>query len=206
VSATLTDGARRVLISANQEAARCHQPCVGSEHLLLGLAHDESALGGGVLRSFGVRVESIRAKVEELALPWEWEFDVGIHPPRTPKAKQAVGYAIFEAHRLGHQRVGPEHILLGLLRETEDVAAQILMSLGINPALVRETVFERLESSTTPTGPRPRASSVIRRAMIVFAHVTDWLREMKYDATAHGNDAWRAVLTEEQQWSNCKMD
>ncbi|MDO4569335.1 MAG: ATP-dependent Clp protease ATP-binding subunit [Planctomycetia bacterium] len=135
-----TDRARKVLQLANQEAQRLNHEYIGTEHILLGLVKEGSGVASNVLRNLGVDLTKIRREVEKLVTPGTDMFAMG-KLPQTPRAKKAIEYAMDEARNLGHTYVGTEHILLGLIREQDGVAAQALVNLGLSLSKVRDEVL-----------------------------------------------------------------
>jgi ATP-dependent Clp protease ATP-binding subunit ClpC len=159
-----TDRARKVLILAQQEAARYGHGYIGTEHLLLGLLREGEGVAAKALASLGLEVDSVREQVETiLGTGQEQANDIGY----TPRAKKVIELAMEEALRLGHNYVGTEHILLGLIREGEGIAAQVLTGMGVDINLMRQRVIEMLGgfamSGQTPQpkvqGAKPAAAS-----------------------------------------------
>ena len=138
-----TERARRVMQLAHQEASRFNHEYIGTEHILLGLIKEEKGLGARVLREMGVDARSIRTQVENLVTSGTDIATMG-RLPQTPRAKKALEYAMEEAQNLNHTYIGTEHILLGLLRQHDGVAAQVLMHLGVQLEEVREKVLSML--------------------------------------------------------------
>ena len=137
--ARFTERARKVMARANQEAQRFNHEYIGTEHILLALVSEGSGVGANVLRNLGVDLAKVRVEVEKLVkvgpdAVWPGEM------PYTPRAKKIVEHAIKESQGLHHNYVGTEHILLGLLSESESVAAQVLVNLGLTLQGVREEV------------------------------------------------------------------
>lgn len=138
-----TDRARLVMQFANQEAQRFGHEYIGPEHILLGLVKEGSGIASHVLREFGVDLQKIRVEVEK---------QLTFHPdvvsmgklPQTPRAKKVIEYAIDESRGLNHNYVGTEHILLGVLREQDGIAARVLVSLGLDLKSVRAGVMSFL--------------------------------------------------------------
>jgi ATP-dependent Clp protease ATP-binding subunit ClpC len=138
-----TDRARKVMQLANQEAQRCNHEYIGTEHVLLGLVKEGSGVAANALKHFDVDLDKTGSEVEKLVRSGRDMVTTG-KLPQTPRAKKALDYSIEEARNLNHDYVGTEHILLGLLREKETVAAQILMNLGLNLEAVRNEVLNLL--------------------------------------------------------------
>src|SRR6478752_4881273 len=125
-----TDRARKVMQLANQEAQRFNHEYIGTEHILLGLVKEGSGVAANVLKNLDVDLRKIRLEVEKLVQSGPEMVTMG-KLPQTPRAKKVIEYSMEEARNLNHNYVGTEHILLGLLREQEGVAAQVLMNLGL---------------------------------------------------------------------------
>ena len=156
-----TDRARKVMALANQEAQRFNHEYIGTEHILLGLVKEGSGVGANVLKNLDVDLRKVRLEVEKLVKPGPEMVTMG-KLPQTPRAKKVIEYAIEEARNLNHNYVGTEHLLLGLLREHDGVAAQVLMNLGLKLEQVREEVLNLLGAGTESeesTGSGPSASS-----------------------------------------------
>jgi ATP-dependent Clp protease ATP-binding subunit ClpC len=138
-----TDRARKVMQLANQEAQRFNHEYIGTEHVLLGLIKEGSGVAANVLKNLDVDLRKIRLEVEKLVQSGPDMVTMG-KLPQTPRAKKVIEYSMEEARHLNHNYVGTEHILLGLLREQEGVAAQVLMNLGLKLEEVREEVLNLL--------------------------------------------------------------
>jgi ATP-dependent Clp protease ATP-binding subunit ClpC len=149
-----TDRARKVMALANQEAQRFNHEYIGTEHILLGLVKEGSGVGANVLKNLDVDLRKVRLEVEKLVRAGPEMVTMG-KLPQTPRAKKVIEYAIEEARNLNHNYVGTEHLLLGLLREHDGVAAQVLMNLGLKLEEVREEVLNLLgagaESEAEPS-------------------------------------------------------
>ena len=139
----LTDRARKVMALANQEAQRFNHEYIGTEHILLGLVKEGSGVGPNVLKNLDIDLRKVRLEVEKLVKSGPEMVTMG-KLPQTPRAKKVLEYAIEEARNLNHNYVGTEHLLLGLLREQDGVAAQVLMNLGVKLEEVREEVLNLL--------------------------------------------------------------
>jgi len=152
-----TDRARKVMQLANQEAQRFNHEYIGTEHILLGLVKEGSGVAANVLKNLDVDLRKIRLEVEKLVQSGPEMVTMG-KLPQTPRAKKVIEYSMEEARNLNHNYVGTEHILLGLLREQEGVAAQVLMNLGLKLEDVREEVLNLLghglEGEEEPVGER----------------------------------------------------
>ena len=144
-----TDRARKVMALANQEAQRFNHEYIGTEHVLLGLVKEGSGVGANVLKNLGVDLAKIRMEVEKQVKTGPDMVTMG-KLPQTPRAKKVIEYAIEEARSLNHNYVGTEHILLGLLREQEGVAAQVLLNLGTKLEDIRDEVLHLLGAGMEP--------------------------------------------------------
>src|ERR1700691_4109560 len=138
-----TDRARKVMALANQEAQRFNHEYIGTEHILLGLVEEGSGVGANVLKNLDVDLRKVRLEVEKLVKSGPDMVTMG-KLPQTPRAKKVIEYAIEEARNLNHNYGGTEHLLLGLLREHDGVAAQVLMNLNLKLEEVREEVLNLL--------------------------------------------------------------
>jgi ATP-dependent Clp protease ATP-binding subunit ClpC len=138
-----TDRARKVMQLANQEAQRFNHEYIGTEHILLGLVKEGTGVAANVLKNLDIDLRKIRMEVEKIVQAGPDMVTMG-KLPQTPRAKKVIEYSIEEARNLNHNYVGTEHLLLGLLREQEGVAAQVLMNLGLKLEDVREEVLNLL--------------------------------------------------------------
>ncbi|KAA0214639.1 MAG: ATP-dependent Clp protease ATP-binding subunit [Leptolyngbya sp. PLA3] len=152
-----TDRARKVMALANQEAQRFNHEYIGTEHILLGLVKEGSGVGANVLRNLDVDLRKVRLEVEKLVKAGPEMVTMG-KLPQTPRAKKVIEYAIEEARNLNHNYVGTEHLLLGLLREHDGVAAQVLMNLGLKLEEVREEVLNLLGAGSEGGGEAPESA------------------------------------------------
>jgi ATP-dependent Clp protease ATP-binding subunit ClpA len=134
-----TDRARRVVVLAQEEARLLNHNYVGTEHLLLGLIHEGQGVAAKALELLGIRLEVVRARVEEIV--GRGQMAPTGHIPFTPRAKKVLELSLREAKQLGHNYIGTEHILLGLLREGEGVAAHVLVKLGADLSRARGQVI-----------------------------------------------------------------
>ncbi len=146
-----TDRARKVMALANQEAQRFNHEYVGTEHVLLGLVKEGQGVAANVLHNLQVDLKKIRLEVEKIVKSGPAMVTMG-KLPQTPRAKKVIEFAIEEARSLGHNYVGTEHLLLGLLREHDGVAAQVLMNLGLKLDEVRAEVLNILGASMEAEG------------------------------------------------------
>ncbi|MDB5329108.1 MAG: clpC, partial [Phycisphaerales bacterium] len=148
-----TDRARKVMALANQEAQRFNHEYIGTEHILLGLVKEGSGVGANVLKNLDVDLRKVRLEVEKLVKSGPDMVTMG-KLPQTPRAKKVIEYAIEEARNLNHNYVGTEHLLLGLLREHDGVAAQVLMNLNLKLEEVREEVLNLLGAGVETEEPQ----------------------------------------------------
>src|SRR3954453_8605202 len=166
-----TDRARRVVVLAQEEARMLSHNYIGTEHILLGLIHEGEGVAAKALESLGISLEAVRAQVEEII--GQGQQAPSGHIPFTPRAKKVLELSLREALQLGHNYIGTEHILLGLIREGEGVAAQVLQKLGADLNRVRQQVIQLLSGfqgkestqsasgSTGAAGDAPSSSLVL---------------------------------------------
>jgi ATP-dependent Clp protease ATP-binding subunit ClpA len=162
-----TDRARRVVALAEEEARMLNHNWIGTEHLLLGLIREGDGVAAKVLESLGISLQAVRQEVEEIIGQGEQVPSEAI--PFTPRSKKVLELSLRESLQLGHNYIGTEHILLGLIREGDGVAAQVLVKLGADPNRVRQQVIQLLHgyqgkepvsagtSEGSPLGKRVRA-------------------------------------------------
>jgi ATP-dependent Clp protease ATP-binding subunit ClpC len=145
-----TDRARRVVVLAQEEARLLNHNYIGTEHILLGLIHEGEGVAAKALESLGISLEAVRNQVEEII--GQGGSSPSGHIPFTPRAKKVLELSLREALQLGHNYIGTEHILLGLIREGEGVAAQVLVKLGADLSRVRQQVIQLLSGYSGPAG------------------------------------------------------
>ncbi len=157
-----TDRARRVVVLAQEEARLLNHNYIGTEHILLGLIAEADGVAAKVLEQLGISGTAVRAKVESII--GEGGCSPSGHIPFTPRAKKVLELSLREALQLGHNYIGTEHILLGLIREGEGVAAQVLVNLGADLSVVRQSVIQMLSGYKVrgPGGTGPFGSPVGR--------------------------------------------
>jgi ATP-dependent Clp protease ATP-binding subunit ClpC len=183
-----TDRARRVLVLAQEEARLLNHNYIGTEHILLGLIQEGEGVAAKVLGSLGISLGAVREKVEERTGPAGSPATGS--PPFTPRAKKVLELALREALQLGHNYIGTEHMLLGLVREAEGVGAQVLVSLGADLSRVRLQVIQLLSghpvtgqekptAATSPSGPEVPAGSPVLDQF--GRNLTQLAREHKLD-------------------------
>jgi DNA-binding NarL/FixJ family response regulator len=144
-----TDRARRIVVLAQEEARLLNHNYIGTEHILLGLIHEGEGVATKALESLGISLEKVRQQVEEII--GAGQSPPSGHIPFTPRAKKVLELSLREALQLGHNYIGTEHILLGLIREGEGVAAQVLVKLGADLGHVRQQVTRFLSGVSDPT-------------------------------------------------------
>ena len=159
-----TDRARRVVVLAQEEARLLNHNYIGTEHILLGLIHEGEGVAARALESLGINLESVRSQVVEII--GQGSQAPSGHIPFTPRAKKVLELSLREALQLGHNYIGTEHILLGLIREGEGVAAQVLQKLGAELHKVRQTVIQLLSGvqGEESAGSHPGGSSASGRS------------------------------------------
>src|ERR1700740_2303203 len=147
-----TDRARRVVVLAPEEARMLNHNYIGTEHILLGLIHEGEGVAAKALESLGISLDAVRQQVEEII--GQGQQAPSGHIPFTPRAKKVLELSLREALQLGHNYIGTEHILLGLIREGDGVAAQVLVKLGADLNRVRQQVIQLLHGyqGKEPTG------------------------------------------------------
>ena len=148
-----TDSARRVVVLAQEEARLQNHNYIGTEHLLLGLIHEDKGIAANALAALDISLEAVRSQVEQI-IGHGTDPQSG-HIPFTPRAKKALELSLREAQQLSANHIGTEHILLGLIREGEGVATQVLVKLGADQSRVRQQVIQLLADD-------PRSESVMR--------------------------------------------
>ena len=154
-----TDRARRVVVLAQEEARLLNHSYIGTEHILLGLIHEGEGVAAKALESLSISLEAVRSQVEEII--GQGGSSPSGHIPFTPRAKKVLELSLREALQLGHNYIGTEHILLGLIREGEGVAAQVLVKLGADLSRVRQQVIQLLSGyqGGGSSGSAPRGES-----------------------------------------------
>ncbi|MCX6513430.1 MAG: NDP-hexose 4-ketoreductase, partial [Actinobacteria bacterium] len=162
-----TDRARRVVVLAQEEARLLNHSYIGTEHILLGLIHEGEGVAAKALESLNISLEAVRAQVEEII--GQGGSSPSGHIPFTPRAKKVLELSLREALQLGHNYIGTEHILLGLIHEGEGVAAKALESLNISLEAVRAQVEEIIgQGGSSPSGHipfTPRAKKVLELSL-----------------------------------------
>ncbi|MBI4879662.1 MAG: ATP-dependent Clp protease ATP-binding subunit [Planctomycetes bacterium] len=188
-----TDRARKVMTLAKQEAQRFNHEYIGTEHILLGLIQEGSGVAASVLKNLGIDLRKIRAEIEKLVKGSATMVTTG-QLPFTPRAKKVLELSVEEASQLGHNYIGTEHLLLGLIKENEGIAARVLTNLGVKLEDVREEVLEFLgadvqqeqeeeqePSASAPSGPESMAKSKTPALNAFGRDLTQLAREGKLD-------------------------
>jgi len=177
-----TDRARRVVVLAQEEARMLNHNYIGTEHILLGLIHEGEGVAAKAMESLGISLEAVRQQVEEII--GQGQQAPSGHIPFTPRAKKVLELSLREALQLGHNYIGTEHILLGLIREGEGVAAQVLVKLGADLNRVRQQVIQLLNGyqSKEPAGTAPEGAPSTSLVLDQFGrNLTQAAREGKLD-------------------------
>ena len=178
-----TDRARRVVVLAQEEARMLNHNYIGTEHILLGLIHEGEGVAAKALESLGISLDAVRQQVEEII--GQGQQAPSGHIPFTPRAKKVLELSLREALQLGHNYIGTEHILLGLIREGEGVAAQVLVKLGADLNKVRQQVIQLLNGYQSKGEPAGTASEATPSTSLVLdqfgRNMTQLAREGKLD-------------------------
>jgi ATP-dependent Clp protease ATP-binding subunit ClpC len=176
-----TERARKVIILAKEEARRFNHDYIGTEHILLGLVREGEGVAAAVLQKMNVSLENIRIEVEKLVQPGPTTQIIG-DIPFTPRAKKCLELAAEEARSLGHNYIGTEHLLLGLIREGEGIASQVLLNLGTDLNTVRSEVMELLGSALPGFGQTNQQAKTKTPALDAFGRdLTALAKENKLD-------------------------
>lgn len=189
-----TERARKVVILAKEEAKRFNHDYIGTEHILLGLIKEGEGVAAAVLQNLGLSLEAIRLEVEKLVQPGPPTVVSG-DIPFTPKAKKVIELATDEARNLGHNYIGTEHLLFGLIREGEGVASQVLSNLGLDLNRVRQEVMSLLGSATPGFGQPSAPPKTKTPALDAFGRdLTALAREGKLDPVIGRKDEIDRVI------------
>jgi ATP-dependent Clp protease ATP-binding subunit ClpA len=174
-----TEQARNVMALAQEETQRLGHNYIGTEHLLLGLLSEDEGVAAQALAALGITLEAAREEVESIV--GYGEEGTGAQAPFTPRSKKVLELALREALQLGHNYIGTEHILLGLVGESEGVANSVLGNLGVGPDEIRREVVRmlpgepgrRLESASQDTGPsEPAQNQLLFRGKVTSLRIT----------------------------------
>jgi len=189
-----TQRARRVMLLARQEAGRLNHDYIGTEHILLGLVRLGEGVAAAVLEKLGLDLETIKVGVDKLVTKGSATMMMG-EVPYTPRAKRALELAVEEARSLGHNYIGTEHLLLGLISEGEGVAAQVLLNLGVDLDTMRKKVMELLGGGTPRDGAPGVAAKTATPALDAFGRdLTRLARENKLDPVIGREDEIQRVI------------
>ena len=173
-----TPRAKKVINIASEEAKRLHHDYIGTEHLLLGIVNETSGVAAAVLESLNIDLNMVKLEIENMVPPGSDTITIG-EIPFTTQAKKALEYAHEEAGKLGHNYIGTEHMLLGLIRESEGIAARVLASLGVDLQKAQEMAINLL-GGRFPKEPRVRKTKT--PAIDSFGRdLTQMARESKLD-------------------------
>jgi ATP-dependent Clp protease ATP-binding subunit ClpC len=194
-----TDRARKVMALARKEAQRFNHDFIGTEHILLGLIQEGSGVAANVLKNLGVEIDKIRREIEKNVQSGPSMVTMG-QLPFTPRAKKVLELSMEEANELGHNYIGTEHILLGLIRENDGVAAQVLLDLNLKLEDVRAEVLELLgaemqSENAIPPSSQPKSSRSKTPALDAFGRdLTELAREGKLDPVIGRHDEIERVI------------
>jgi hypothetical protein len=206
-----TDRARRVVVLAQEEARLLDHNYIGTEHILLGLVHEGEGVAAQALTQLGVSLEAVRDQVKEI-IGRGAEAPTG-HIPFTPRAKKVLELSLREALELGHNYIGTEHILLGLLREGQGVGAQVLVKLGAGRDQVRQVVVQLLAGYAGGRPPEQGPMGQVRLSQRAAAAMVaggpgvyqdepaELVRVVPVAREVHREAGWRVVLISLEVWS-----
>jgi Clp amino terminal domain, pathogenicity island component len=204
-----TDRARRVVVLAQEEARFLNHDYIGTEHLLLGLVHEGEGVAAQAMESLDISLEAVRAEVEKTV--GRGKRPPGGHIPFTPRAKKVLELSLREALDLGHNYIGTEHILLGLIREGQGVAAQVLVELGADLDRARQQVIQLLSGHVAgpgqpPLGPLRVSQQAVTTGVVGGAGVyrdepADLVRVVPLAREVYRSYAYRVVLISLEVWS-----
>jgi len=190
MSERMTERARQVMALANQEALHLHHAYIGPEHILLGIVKEGNGIAANVLKGLDLDLNNVRKQVESMLTPGSDTAAI-TKLPQTPSARKIFDLAIQEARGLHHSYVGTEHLLLGLILESENIAAQALNTLGADLPAVREEMMMLLGPEAAV--PTDGSGQLIRRAVECLLRARD-------AALAEGNNT-RATELQDQAWN-----
>ncbi|MFH1678938.1 MAG: ATP-dependent Clp protease ATP-binding subunit [Candidatus Omnitrophota bacterium] len=197
-----TERARKVIILAKEEARRFNHDYIGTEHILLGLVREGEGVAAAVLQNMGTSLETIRLEVEKLVKPGPTTQILG-DVPFTPRSKKVLELAAEEARSLGHNYIGTEHILLGLIREGEGVASQVLLNMGLDLNVVRTQVMNFLGSTIPGYGQSQKAKTKTPALDAFGRDLTSLAQEGKLDPVIdRKNEIDRVIQTLSRRTKN----
>jgi ATP-dependent Clp protease ATP-binding subunit ClpC len=179
-----TDRARRVIVDAQNEARRLGHSYIGPEHILLGLIHEGDGVGARALEAMQISTDTVQERIEEITGRGQAPPSTG-HIPFTPRAKKVLELSLREALQLGHNYIGTEHILLGLIHEGDGVAAQVLVGLGADLDRTRQLVVQILTGRDREQAASAVAEDIRDRLAAMAARLTV-IERMLRDTAAEG--------------------
>ncbi len=191
-----TDRARRVVVLAQEEARLLNHSYIGTEHILLGLIAEAEGVAAKVLEGLGISAAAVREKVESII--GEGGSPPSGHIPFTPRAKKVLELSLREALQLGHNYIGTEHILLGLVREGEGVAAQVLVTMGADLSAVRQSVVQELSGYSSRGRARPQLSALERRETPAMVKAGALARHLARSGAVGSHHLLLALLSDEE--------
>jgi ATP-dependent Clp protease ATP-binding subunit ClpC len=194
-----TDRARRVVVLAQEQARTLNHNYIGTEHLLLGLLREGDGVAAKALGALGISLEAVRAQVQA-TVGQGLRGPTGRHIPFTPRAKKVMELSLREALQLGHSSIDTEHLLLGIFREGEGVAAQVLAGLGADDGQVRGQVVRLLIGEGEPAGPRTRPVRLtVPEDLLAYDEQIDQVRRQTEAATEAGDVEGAAALGDRER-------
>tara|TARA_B100001778_G_scaffold334986_1_gene350440 strand:+ start:12208 stop:12804 length:597 start_codon:yes stop_codon:yes gene_type:complete len=179
-----TDRARHVMAIANQEAQRFNHEYIGTEHILLGVCREGSGVGAHVLKSRGIQYQRLRVEIEKIITKGPEENRQLGHIGQTPRAKKVIEFAVKNARELGHDYVGTEHILLGLIDEKDGVAGQIILNMGLTHETARADIMNLLAQDDPRDSDEEKINKDIESYQDVLRDAVVLSREKDIDITA----------------------
>jgi ATP-dependent Clp protease ATP-binding subunit ClpA len=182
-----TDRARKTMALANQEAQRFNHEYIGTEHILLGLIKEGGGVGANVLKNLDLDLRKVRLEVEKLVKSGPDMVSLG-KLPQTPRAKKVIDYAIEESRNLNHSYIGTEHLLLGLLREGDGVAANVLTNMGVNLDETRAEILNLLGAVPPETHDNPSAQDMMDAIERLEMQKDEAIKDAEYDLAARCRD------------------
>lgn len=188
-----TDRVRRMMALANEEAHRLNHDYIGTEHILLGMVCEETGLGARALRKFNVTLDKLRSELGKLVKPGSKPVTKRLLP-QTPRARRSIEYAVEESRLLGHDHVGTEHVLLGLLRELDGLAPRALMNMGLSIEQIRLELLHLLSAippdqihEFTVHAVMGESGNESERALASLEQLIAWAKDNQDLNVKHGN-------------------
>jgi hypothetical protein len=198
-----TDRARKVMALANQEAQRFNHEYIGTEHILLGLVKEGSGVGANVLRELDIDLRRIRVEIEKIVKSGPDMITMG-KLPHTPRTKKVLAYAVEEAALMNHNYVGTEHLVLGLIREQDGVASQVLQNLGVKLEELRETVLNLLGFGHTDVATVAQKIHADDGLAALRMEVDQAIRNADYELAAQLRDKLTALQKAEEKYGETR--